>query len=190
MKAICLLLFLMVSCAALMEAIGYAVPSNPGPQQTSPEGAAKTVSGDSRDAAHGAPANEGNQRKNGKPSDEQRERRNVSDTKIARSRASLSKANRPKPLPNAQVRFSPGDAMNLQQPGSNKSVGAARGGLIQQGTVNTALRVRPTNVLRPTVPLTNNVRHHGANPAVVRGSVNSNSRNTAAINETRMIRRP
>jgi hypothetical protein len=188
-RATCLL-FLTLSCAALMSGTAYAAPSTPASQQTSSESAAKIVSGDPRDAAHGAPANEGNHRKYGKPSDEQRDRRNVSDTKIARSRAGLLKANRPKPLPNAQERFSPGNALNLQQPGSNKSVGAAMGGLIQQGTVNTALRVRPTNVLRPTVPLTNNVRHHGANPAVIGGSANSDGRKNGAINGTRMIRRP
>jgi hypothetical protein len=188
-KVTCLL-FLTLSCAALMCGAGSADPSSPASQQTSPESAAKTVSDDSRDAAHDAPANGGIHQKNGKPSDEQRERRNVSDAKIARSRVGLAQANRPNPLPNAQERFTPGNAMKLHQPVLYKSVGAARGELIQQGTVNTALRVRPTNVLRPTVPLANNIRHHGANPAVVGGSVNSNSRNTAAINGTRMIRRP
>jgi hypothetical protein len=173
-----------------MSGTAYAAPSTPASQQTSSESAAKTVSGDPRDAAHGAPANEGNHRKYGKPSDEQRDRRNVSDTKIARSRAGLLKANRPKPLPSAQERFSPGNAMNPQQPGSNKSAGAAKGGFIQQEAVNTALRARRINALRFTGPLPNNVRHRGANPAVVGGSVNLNNRNTAAINGTRMIRRP
>ncbi len=189
MRATCLL-FLTLSCAALMSGTAYAAPSTPASQQASSESAAKIVSGDPRDATHSAPANEGNYRKYGKPSDEQRDRRNVSDTKIARSRPGLLKANRPKPLPNAQERSSPENAMSLQQPGSNKSVGAAKGGFIQQEAVSTALRGRRTNVLRPTGPLPNDVRHRGANPAVVGGSVNSNNRNTAAINGNRMIRRP
>lgn len=189
MKITCLL-FLTLSCAALKCGAASADPSSPASQQTSPESAAKTISDDSRDAAHGAPANGGIHQKNGKPSDEQRERRNVSDTKIARRSAVLLKANRPKSLPNAQERFSHGNAMNLQQPGSNKSAGAARGGFIQQEAVNTALRAHRTNVLPFTGPLHNNVRHRGANPAVIGGPVNSNSRNSAAINGTRMIRRP
>ena len=58
-------------------------------------------------------------------------------------------------------------------------------------TVNNALRARPPSVLRPTVPSLNNVRHRGANPAVVGGSVELKRQEiTGAINGTRMIRRP
>ena len=88
--------------------------------------------------------------------------------------------------------------MNLHQPGSDKSGAAAKGGLIQNETVNNALPVRPPGAVRPTAaslnPSFNNVRHRGPNSAVVSGSAggsaNLNSRNTGAINGTRMNRKP
>ena len=106
------------------------------------------------------------------------------------SRASLTKANRPKQLPNSRQRSLPGNARNLHQPGSDKSGGAAKGGLIRNETVNNALAVRTPSVVRPTVPALNNVRHRSPNLAVVGGSPNSHSSNTGAINGTRMNRKP
>ena len=104
------------------------------------------------------------------------------------------KANRPKQLPNSRRRSIPGNAMNLHQPGSDKSGAAAKGGLIQNETANNALPVRPPSAVRPrqrVSPSLNNVRHRGPNPAVIGGSAgNSNSRNTGAINGTRMHRKP
>jgi hypothetical protein len=79
--------------------------------------------------------------------------------------------------------------MNLYQPGSEKSSGTARGGLIRNETVNTTLPVRPPSVVSRTGLLPNSLRHRGANPAVIRGSANSDSRKTGAINGTRMNRR-
>jgi hypothetical protein len=93
---------------------------------------------------------------------------------------------RPKQLPNSRHRSMPGNA--LHQPGSNKSGGAAVGGLIPHETVNNALPVRTPSVVRPTVPALNNVRHRSPNPAVVGGSAPSHSSNTGAINGTRMNR--
>ena len=136
------------------------------------------------------PFEDGENQKHGKPSDEQRDHHHASDKNHPRSRASLTKANRPKQLPNSRERSIPGNAMNLHQPGSAKSGGAAKDGLIRNETVNNALPVRPPSVVRPTVPSLNNVRHRGANPAVIGGSANSDSRNTGAINGTRMNRRP
>jgi len=104
------------------------------------------------------------------------------------SRASLTKANRPKQLPNSRQLSLPGNA--LHQPGPDKSGGAAKSGLIPNETVNIALAVRTPSVVRPTVPPPNNVHHRSPNPAVVAGSVNSDSRNTGAINGTRMNRKP
>ena len=80
--------------------------------------------------------------------------------------------------------------MNLHQPGSVKPTGAAKGGLIPNETVNNALPVRMSSVVRPTVPSLNNVRHRSPNPAVVGGSPNLHSSNTGAINGTRMNRKP
>jgi hypothetical protein len=189
MKAACLL-FLTVSCAALMPGTDYAAPSNPASQQKSLESAAKTVSDYPRDGEHAAPSDDRKHQKDGKTSDEQRDYRHASDKDPLRSRASLTKANRPKQLPNRQKCAIPGHAMNLHQPGSTKSGGAREDGLIQNGAVNNTQPVRPPSVVRPTVQSPNNVRHRGANPAVIGGSANSDSRNTGAINGTRMIRRP
>jgi hypothetical protein len=123
-----------------------------------------------------------------KASHEQRDHGRASDTNHPPSRASLAKANRPKQLPNVRQRSRPGNA--LHQPGPDKSGGAAKGGLIPNETVNNALAVRTPSVVRPTVPLLNNVRHRGPNPAAVGGSPNSHGSNTGAINGTRMNRKP
>ena len=98
------------------------------------------------------------------------------------------KVTRPKPIPNSRQRSMPGNA--LHQPGSNKSIGAAKGGLIPNETFNNALVVRPPSVVRPTVPSFSKVRHRGPNPAVVGGSSPPLSSNTRAINGTRMNRKP
>jgi len=105
-------------------------------------------------------------------------------------RASLTKANRPKQRPNSRQPSVPGYAMNLHQAGSNKSGGAAKGGLIPNEPVHSALPVRAPSVVRPIAPSFNNVRHRSSNPAVVGGSPNSHSRNIGAINGTRMNRKP
>jgi hypothetical protein len=107
-----------------------------------------------------------------------------------RSGAASQKTNLPEQLPNNRQRSLPGNAMNLRQPGLDKSSGAAKGGLIPNETVHDALPVRMLSVVRPTVPLPNDARHRSPNPAVVSGSLNSHSHNTAAINGTRINRRP
>jgi hypothetical protein len=78
--------------------------------------------------------------------------------------------------------------MNFYLPGLGKSSGAAKGGLIQNETVNNTTPVRTPSVNRLTASSFNNTRHRGPNPAVVAGSVNANTRNTGAINGTRMKR--
>ncbi len=187
MKATGLLfLILTMSGAGLMHGASYAAPS----QQTSAESSANTASDHPHGAEHAAPANDGKRQKEGNPSDEQRDRCHASDKNHPRSRASLTAANRPKQLPKSRKRSIPGNAMNLHQPGSDKSGGAAKGGLLQNDRVNNTLPVRPPCVVRPTLPLPNNARHRGPNPAVVGGSARSDSRNTGAINGTRMSRNP
>jgi hypothetical protein len=204
MKAACLLV-LSICWAALTQGTGYAVPSSPASQQTSPESSANTASDYPRDPARrdAAPAADGRHRTGGKASDEQRDLRRASDANHPPSRVSLmgpTKANPPNQLWNSRQRSQPGNA--LHQPGSDKSGSAAKGGLIQNETVHNALPVRTSSVVRPTVPSLNNVRpgarswlwsagrHRGANPAVVAGSVNSDRRNNGAINGTRMKRKP
>jgi hypothetical protein len=79
--------------------------------------------------------------------------------------------------------------MNVYQPGLDKSGGAAKNGFVRNETVNNALGVRTPSDVRPAVPLLNNVRHRGPNPAVIGGSLNSHGTNTRTINGTRMNHR-
>jgi hypothetical protein len=188
MKATCLF-FLMITCAALTPGTACADLSRPAFQQTSSESAANTVSDHPHDVEHAAPADDGKREKNGKPFDEREVRRHDFGKNHPRSPATKTK-DRPKTLPNNSKRFVFGNAMNLYQPGSDKSTGVARSGLIQQETVNRALPVRPANVIRPTIQSPPNVRHRGPNPAAVGGLASRDSRNTGAINGTRMQRRP
>ena len=188
MKTTCLL-FLAIGCAALMRGTSYADQSNPASPKSSSESAAKTTSDHPRDAAHSAPAEDGKNQNDGKPSDERRDPRHASDKNHQGSRASLTSANRPKQASNDRERSTSGNATNLHQPGLSKSGGVANG-LSQKATVNNVLPVRRPSVTRPIVPSPSNVRHRGANPAVIGGSANSDSRNTGAINGARMNRKP
>jgi hypothetical protein len=183
------LLFLMIGGAALASGTAYPDPSGPASQQTSRESAANTVSDRPQDAEHPTLTAGGKRQKDGIPSDERQDLRHVSGKNHPRSPATRVK-DRPKQLPNSRVRFPSGNATTFHQLGSDKSGGTAKGGLIQHEVVNSALPVRPANVIRPTAPLLNSVRHHGANPAVIGGSANSNGRSTGAINGTGVHRRP
>jgi hypothetical protein len=100
------------------------------------------------------------------------------------------KVNRPKQIPNSRQRSLPGNAMDIHRPSSGKSGSAARGVLIRDKSVNNVVAVRTPNVVRPTAPSFNNVRHRNPNPAVVGGSANSQRSNTGTINGTRMNRKP
>jgi len=97
------------------------------------------------------------------------------------------KVNRPKQLPNSRQRSLPGNAVNVHQPGSNSSGGAARS---RFGAANNALIVRTPNVVRPIAPSFNNLRHRSPNPAVLGGAPNSHSTNTGTTDGTRMNHKP
>lgn len=194
MKTTCLI-FLTISWAALTQGTGYAVPSSPVSQPTSPKSSTNTASDHPHNPARrdAVSPRDGRHETGGKASDEQRDLRWGSDTNHPPSRVSLTgltKANRPNQLSNSWQRSLSGNAMNLHQAGSDKSGSAAKGGLIQTETVHDSWPVRTSSVVRPTVPLFNDVRHRGPNPAVVGGSANSDSRNTGAINGTGMNRKP
>jgi hypothetical protein len=140
------------------------------------------------DAEHGAPAGDGRQETGAKASDEQRNHGRASSPNHPPSRTSLTKVNRPMPIPKSRQPPMPGNA--LHPPGSNISAGAAKGGLIPSQTVNSASPIRTTSVVRPTGPVLNSARHRGPNPAVVGGSPNLRSSNAGTINGTRMNRKP
>jgi hypothetical protein len=148
---------------------------------------ADAASGHPGDAEHAAPADDGKHQPAAKPTDEPRDPGRASNPNRPPSRPSLTKANRPKPLANGRQRSVPGNV--LHQRGSNKSGGAASRGLIRNETLRNAVPVRTSSVAQTTGPSRNNVRHRGSNPAAVTGSVNSNRRNTGAIDGTRMSRK-
>jgi len=185
-----ILLFLAIGCAALMQETTYADSASPASQQTSSRTATKTNSDHPRDAQLAAPAEDAKNQKAGKPPGEMPDYRNASYRNHPRNDASLNKGNRPKQLPSSRNHSKPANAMNLHQPGPNKFNSAAKGGATHQEAVNSALPVRPSTEARSTAPSLENVRHRGANPAVIGGSANSYSGNTGAINGTRMNRKP
>jgi hypothetical protein len=180
------LVFLTISGAAFMQGTGYAAPS----QQASAQSSANTASTHPGDAGHAAPAAGGKPEKDGNPSGEQRNPRHDSDKNPPRSRASLPKANPPQQVPNKGERATSENAKNLHQLGGDKSAGVTKGESIQHEKVNGTLIARPSKVIRPTVPLLNNLRHLGANPAVIGGPAHSGGWNSEAINGTNVHRRP
>lgn len=177
MRLTCLV-FALIAFASLTLGTSYAAPSNQdrASQQSSSQTSENTLGDHPRDAKHAAPDDGGN------PSDERRDHRHISDRIQQRSPATIK--DRPK-LPNIREHSPSRHAMNLHQPGSDKSSGAARGGFIQHETVNSVVPPRSPSVVRPSVPLLNNMRHRGPNPAVVGGSANA-GRNAGAINGTRV----
>jgi hypothetical protein len=162
---------------------------NPASHPTFSESSVNTANGHPGDGERAAPAADGKHPTEGKTSHEQRGHGRLSDTNHPPSRASLTKVNRSQQLPSNRQASLPGNAMNLHQAGSDKSSGPAKSGFIRNETVNNALAVRAPSVVRPTVPLLNNVRHRGPNPAVMDGSLNSHGTNTGTINGTRMNHR-
>jgi hypothetical protein len=102
------------------------------------------------------------------------------------SRPTPAKVSRPKQSPTSRRRSQVGNATKFHQPGSDKSVGTVKSGFIGTPTVSCA---RTPSAARSAVPSFNNTRHRTPNPAVVSGSTNSHSNNTAAINGTRINRR-
>jgi hypothetical protein len=183
------LLFLMIGCAALTTGTAYADPSSAAPQQTSSQGAANTASGHPHDADHASLAGSGNRQKDGKLSLERRDKRQVSGKDHSRGPAPATK-NRTTQVPRSRESSSSANAMHLHQPGSDSRTGSAKSESIQHDTVNRAQRVQSENVVRSTAPSLNNVRHRGANPAVIGGSANSYGRNPGMINGTSVHRRP
>jgi len=151
------LIFVVISCIALMRGTGYAASPEP-----SPRGPANASSDHVRESEHAAPTDERNR------------------FGSHRSRASVIRPSAPKQLPNP-----PRHSTSRNAPG-----GPPRGGLVPSEIANPAPSVRPPTVVSLQAPSLENVRHRGANPAIIGGSANSDARNTGALNGTRMPRKP
>ena len=104
--------------------------------------------------------------------------------------AASPRVNRPKQLPNRRQGSPAGNPMKLGQPGSSKFAAVAKSGFVNSETVNNTLASRAPSALRPTAPLFTNVHHRSPNPAVVAGAPNAHRSDPAALNGTRMNRRP
>jgi len=163
------LIFIVISCVALMRETGYAVS----PQRSS-QGPANASRDQVRESEHAAPT-DGKNRQDGKTSAGTRNHRFGSDRSLARVKG-----------PSAQQLTNP----PRRSTSGNARRGLLRGRLVQSETANPALPVRPPTVVRPPAPSLENVRHRGANPAVIGGSANSDVRNTGALNGTRMPHKP
>lgn len=181
--------FMMIGCAVLMHGTSYAAASDPVAQQGSSARPAGTASDRPR-AVHAAPPDGGKHQAREKPSDEQPGNRRASLKNPPAGQTSLPKTNGTNQIPNRQEHSASKNAMDFHTPGTDKSGGAAKSGLVQNGTGNRALPVRSPNVVRPTVPSLSNVRHLSPNAAVIGGSANATTRNTGAINGTHMNRKP
>lgn len=175
------LLFLTILSTAVMPETARAYPSSPSTQQSS-EGAANIVSNHPRDAEHSAPARAGIRQKDGKPLDEQRDEHQVSGPNHPRNPATIPKG-RPNEA-NSWKHLASGNTTNPQRLGPAKSVGAAESGSIRNETGNHVRPARRPSVIRPAAPSRRDVRHRGANPAVIGGPRNSGRGNNGAINGT------
>ncbi len=188
MKSACHV-FMVVGFAALLQGTSFATLSGTATQQGSSAKSADTASDRPR-AQHAAPDDGGKHQAGGKRSDEQSGDGGAPLKHHPPSQASLPKANRPNQAPNHREHSTSGNAMNLHEPGSDKSGGAAKAGFIQNEIGNSALPVRSPSVISPTVPPLDNVRHRAPNPAVIGGLANPKTKDTGTINGTRMNRKP
>jgi len=174
--------FLAISCVVLVHGTA---PSEAAPQEAA---VASAVADRQRHAERAASADEQGHHRNG-PAERRDQFRGLA-TNQPRGRGSPTSANGPKGLPTDRERPAPGNPMNIRQPASNRSEAARTERLMQSDRINRALPVQPPAVIRPGGPALDHVRHRGPNPAVIGGTMNSNTGNTGAINGTRMNRRP
>lgn len=182
------LVFLILGCAAWSVGAG----AGPGqfvsvPQQAPARSAADTVGNHSLETDHVAPVGGGTHVR--KASDDQQNQRKVSGNKPPASNASQGSANHRAEVPKSRERSASADAKNSDRPGSAKSAGAAQTGLVRNETNKPVVSNRPPGFAKPARPAISNVRHRGANPAIIGGAGNLNSRNTMALDGTHMNRR-
>jgi hypothetical protein len=156
-------------------------------QQAPSRNVAGTVGNRSHEADHVAPA--ADRAHVGKPSDDQQNHRKVSGNKLPASNTSPSKSDHRNEVSSGRERSVRDDSKTSRRTGSDKSRGVAQNGLARNETTNHAASNRTPAVVRPAAPSLSNVRHRGANPAIVGGPGNSNTRNTAALDGTHMNRK-
>jgi hypothetical protein len=89
---------------------------------------------------------------------------------------------------NAQIKSRSGNAAGLPQHGSDKSAGVAKAGSTSNKMEN--YRGLPVAGLSTPPPPNAVVRRRGPGPAIIGGSANSSTMNTAVINGTGMRRKP
>jgi hypothetical protein len=178
---------LMLGCVAWSVRATYAGQSVSVSQQGPSRIATDTVGNHSRENNHVAPAGDGTHV--AKPSEDQHNHPKISGNKSSTSITSPSKANHPNELENRRERSGSEDSKDFHRAGSDKSRGATQNGLARNETINHAASNRGPSAARPAVPALSNVRHRGANPAIIGGAGNSNSRNTTALDGTHMNRR-
>ncbi len=182
-------LLLVISSAGFISRPARALHSNPKFQQSAPQSATKTAVDHPHHAPNPAPAAGGNRQKHGNPSNEKQRPRQLSGRNPERGAATLQKV-RPRQIQNASGRFTSTKPGNSHQPGNSKTGRAEKGASIKQEGGNSARPVQSPNATRPALPPQSNVRHRGANPAVIGGSANFGVRNTGAINGTSVRRKP
>jgi hypothetical protein len=186
MRAISLI-FLTVGYAASAVGPAGAGQSVAASQQAPSRSVADTVGNHSREADHAAPTDD--RTHIGKTSGDQPNHPKVSGNKAPAANASLSKPSRRNKLANRRERSASEGSMNSDHPGSDKTVGAVENGRSRDETAHNAATVPQPSAVRPSVPSLSNVRHRGANPAIVGGVGISNARNSGALDGKHMNRR-
>jgi len=170
-------LILAMVWAVRMQGMGFAVQAS----------SANAASGHPGDSEHAAAVGDGKRETGTKASEEERSGGRITRPNHPPAHANLPKVNHPAHLPNSRLHPFPG--YGLRPPSAFQPAGAARGGLVPNGTFHVAPPVRMSSVGSSTVPAVNSVRHRSPNPAVVGGAPSIRSSNTGAINGTRMNRK-
>jgi hypothetical protein len=181
------LILLALGCAASAVGAAAAGQSVAEVQPTSPRSATNAVGNHSRASDHAAPA--GVRTQTGKPAEARQNQSKVSGNKPPTTDASPTKTSHRNEVPDRRERSVSAASKNSHRPGSDKSGGAAQNGLARNKTVSHAPSNRAPSAVRPSVPSLSNVRHRGANPAIVGGVGASNARNSGALDGTHMNRR-
>jgi len=181
------LVFVVIAWVALLPGTRYAAS-----QQSSSENSANTSSDHARDTEHAAPARKRNRQTDGETSTGAPDHPRTSEKNPARSPARVPAATRPKQPSRNEQHSRSGGAINLHQPGLNRSGAVTKEGLLhnQNETPHRTLPIRPPGTARTNATSLSNVRQRGPNPAVIGGPASSDTRNSGAISGNRMGRRP